>query len=115
MYVLLFLVATYENDGGDALKKGFTLMEMVLVMVIIVILFLLTIPNITKTIGIVNKKGCDVQLKVVDAAILQYIIVNDTKPSSIYSLVDEGVLTERQTYCHDGTRISIQDGRAVSE
>ena len=39
-------------------KKGFTLLEMTIVILIISILFLLVIPNIKKTLTIVNDKGC---------------------------------------------------------
>ncbi|WP_331835921.1 prepilin-type N-terminal cleavage/methylation domain-containing protein [Erysipelothrix piscisicarius] len=41
------------------MKQGFTLIEMVLVMTIVAIIFMLTLPNIQKTITMVNRKGCD--------------------------------------------------------
>ncbi len=95
------------------MKKGFTLIEMVLVMSVIVIIFLLTLPNIQKTLGIVNKKGCDAQLKLVDAAILQYQLKNDAVPTSIQQLVDDNIITQRQTLCHDQGVIRIEDGQAT--
>ncbi len=95
------------------MKKGFTLIEMVLVMSVIVIIFLLTLPNIQKTLGIVNKKGCDAQLKLVDAAILQYQLKNDSIPTSIQQLVDDNIITQRQTLCHDQGVIRIEDGQAT--
>ncbi|AMC93354.1 competence protein ComGC [Erysipelothrix larvae] len=97
------------------MKKGFTLMEMVLVMVIIVILFLLTVPNISNTLKTVNDKGCDAQLKIVDAAILQYILKVDKTPTSIGQLVSENIITQRQTQCQDGTNIGISNGQAVTQ
>jgi competence protein ComGC len=48
-------------------QKGFTLLEMIIVVTIISILFLLTVPNIQKVLGIVDKKGCDALVKVVDS------------------------------------------------
>ena len=95
------------------MKKGFTLIEMVLVMSVIVIIFLLTLPNIQKTLGIVNKKGCDAQLKLVDAAILQYQLKNDSVPTSIQQLVDDNIITQRQTLCHVQGVIRIEDGQAT--
>ncbi len=95
------------------MKKGFTLIEMVLVMSVIVIIFLLTLPNIQKTMKIVNDKGCDAQLKIVDAAILQYQLKNDAVPTDTQQLVDDGLITQRQTLCHDQGRISISNGQAV--
>ena len=54
------------------MKKGFTLLEMIIVVTIVSILFLLTVPNIQKVIGVVDDKGCEAQIKVVDSAILEY-------------------------------------------
>ena len=54
------------------LKQGFTLLEMTIVVLIISVLFLLTVPNIQKTLTIVNNKGCKGLEKVGDSAIVQY-------------------------------------------
>ena len=94
------------------MKKGFTLLEMIIVMGIIVVLFLMTIPNIQSTLGLVNEKGCDAQMKVIDAAILQWQLKNDSVPNSIDQLVSDGFLTQRQTQCSDGTKIRIENGQA---
>ena len=94
------------------MKKGFTLIEMVLVMSVIVIIFLLTLPNIQKTMGVVNAKGCDAQLKIVDAAILQSTLKNDATPTNISQLVSDGFLSSRQTKCSDGSSIFITNGQA---
>lgn len=94
-------------------KKGFTLLEMVIVITIISILFLLTVPNIQKVLGIVDEKGCEAQLKVVDSAIVQYRLAYDENPSSTGELVNAGLLTEKQTSCN-GQTISISDGQAYA-
>ena len=39
------------------MKKGFTLLEMVIVMTVIAILFLLTIPNTQNSLKVANAKG----------------------------------------------------------
>lgn len=93
------------------LNKGFILLEMVIVIMIISFLFLLTVPNIQKVLGIVDKKGCEAQLKVIDAAILQYELKNDSTPSSTSDLISEGLITDKQTKCRKQT-IGIQDGQA---
>ena len=54
------------------MRKGFTLLEMTIVVMIISVLFLLTVPNIQKTLKIVNSKGCKALEKVADSAIIQY-------------------------------------------
>lgn len=87
-------------------------MEMVLVMTVVVILFLLTVPNIAKTLTVVNDKGCDAQRKVVDAAILQYMLKHDTEPSSTGQLISDGFLRDKQQFCNDGKEIRIVGAQA---
>ena len=79
--------------------SGFTLIEMVIVVLIISVIFLLTVPNIQKTLGIVNEKGCKALTKVADAAILEYKMEYDEYPSSVSDLVSAGLLSEEQTTC----------------
>ncbi|WP_323615536.1 competence type IV pilus major pilin ComGC [Erysipelothrix rhusiopathiae] len=95
------------------MKQGFTLIEMVLVMTIIAIIFMLTLPNIQKTITMVNRKGCDAQKKIVDAAIMQYKINYDELPTTIDHLINAGYLRENQYKCFNGEVIQIADGQAV--
>lgn len=95
------------------MKKGFTLIEMVLVMAIIVVLFLLTMPNIQNTLNVVNKKGCDAQLKIIDSAILQWQLKNDNIPTSIQELINDDFITDRQAFCSDGSAIKIVGGQAA--
>lgn len=95
-------------------KKGFTLLEMVLVMTVIAVLFLLTVPNIQNVVGSVTKKGCDAQTKVVDAAIVQYMLDHDVQTVSIDQLVSNGYLSSKQTVCQNGQAITISDGIAIS-
>ena len=69
-------------------KKGFTLLEMTIVILIISILFLLVIPNIKKTLTIVNDKGCKALEKIADSAIIQYKLEYDSYPGSVSDLVN---------------------------
>ncbi len=95
------------------MRKGFTLMEMMIVLLAIALLVLLTIPNISKVTSIIRKSGCEAQLTVVDAAILQYQIEYQSLPSSIDVLIAEDFLRENHKYCQHGSEISIKGGRAV--
>ncbi|CAM3572911.1 hypothetical protein ERUR111494_00715 [Erysipelothrix urinaevulpis] len=104
----LFTPANITDFVGEA----FTMMEMILVMSVIVVLFLLTIPNIQSTMTVVNDKGCNAQKKVVDAAILQYKLKYDEIPSSVQQLIEAGFIRERQAKCHDGKGISVVNGQA---
>lgn len=93
-------------------KKGFTLLEMVIVMGAIVVLFLLTMPNISNTMDVIDSKGCDAQIKVVDAAILQYRLKFDKIPNSTQELISANFLSERQARCSNNKVIRINNGQA---
>ena len=99
------------NTGNT---EGFTLLEMIIVVTIISILFLLTVPNIQKVLGIVDKKGCDALVKVVDASILQYRLEYDQDPGSVSDLINAGLLTDEQTKCDKNRNISISNGQATA-
>lgn len=94
-------------------SKGFTMLEMMIVILVVALLFLLTVPNINHVMNIVQKKGCDAQLSVVDAAILQYFMEFNVYPSSIEQLILEDLLTDEQRSCQNGKTITIIDNQAA--
>lgn len=94
------------------MRKGFTMLEMILVIAVLSALLILTVPNIQKVLGIVNRKGCDAQLKIVDTAILEYTIARGAEPQSIGDLVEEGLLNEGQRYCQNHDEIVLDGGQA---
>lgn len=96
------------------MKKGFTLLEMVVVVIIVSILLLLSIPNIGKVISSVDAKACSALCKVVDSSIAQFKLDYGTMPSSINDLVNGGYLDSSQTKCSNGAILSIVDGHCVS-
>jgi len=88
------------------------MLEMMIVILVVALLFLLTIPNINKVMNIIQNKGCDAQLSVVDSAILQYFMIYDTYPTSIDVLISEGLLNNEQKKCQNGELIIIQNNQA---
>jgi len=96
------------------MKKAFTLLEMIFVLSVISLIFMLTIPNIQKSLNILYSKGCDAQLKLIDAAILQYELEFQTQPMTIDDLVSESYITESQTVCQNNRSIDIEDGQAYA-
>jgi competence protein ComGC len=94
------------------MKKAFTLLEMIFVLSVISLIFMLTIPNIQKSLTILHSKGCDAQLKIVDAAILQYQLEFQSIPYTIDELVNESYISQEQTKCQDNRSIDIEDGQA---
>ncbi|MCR5230584.1 MAG: prepilin-type N-terminal cleavage/methylation domain-containing protein [Solobacterium sp.] len=97
------------------MNKGFTLLEMIIVVTIISILFLLTVPNIQSTLAIVDRRGCDALVKTVDSAVLQYRLEYDREPGSTSDLISAGLLTDAQTRCDDNRTISIHGGQAQAD
>ncbi len=93
-------------------KKGFTLLEMILVVSVLSILFLLSVPSIQKVLSTVDEKGCSVLLKVVDAAIVQYRLETGYLPDDVYDLIDQGYLSDSQIECTNGKKIMIISGEA---
>ena len=97
------------------MKKAFTLLEMVVVVMIIAVLFILTIPNVSKVINTVDTKTCDALTKVIDSAIVQYKLEYGTMPNSTQDLLSAGFISENQMTCSNGNVIYISDGHASYE
>lgn len=93
-------------------SKGFTMLEMIVVLSVIALIYSLSIPNIQKRMDSVREKGCNAMLDVVNANILQYELDTGEIVDSIDTLVNEGYLKESQTKCMDGSEITIIDGQA---
>ncbi len=87
------------------MKKGFTLLEMIVVVMIVSVLFILTIPNIAKVLNVVDRKGCEALTKVVDAAVIEYRLEFGEMPGSLDDLVAAGYLDESQRNCTNGNRL----------
>lgn len=94
--------------------KGFTLLEMIVVVMIVSILFVISIPNIAKIISSVENVGCNALTKVVDAAIVEFKIDYGEYPTSVDDLVTAGYLTAEQSKCSNGKAIGIEDGHAFA-
>ena len=93
-------------------EKGFTLLEMVVVVIIVSIL-LLSIPNVSKVISSVDSRACEALTKVADAAIAQFRLDYGSAPNSMADLVHGGYLQEDQTHCSNGSDLVIVDGHCI--
>jgi competence protein ComGC len=88
---------------------------MIVVVSVITLLFLLSIPNIQKVLNLFEKKGCEAQLKVIDAAILEYKMEFNEIADDTAQLIEAGYITEQQTTCQNNDQIVILDGQASIE
>ncbi len=94
-------------------KNGFTILEMMVVMLVIAILLLITLPNIQQKEKIIRAKGCEALIEIVNSQIMLYEIDEEKTPTSISQLMAKGYLKEGQDRCPDGSKVSIHDGQAV--
>lgn len=86
-------------------EKGFTLIEMMIVMLIISVLLIITIPNVTKHNSNINNKGCEAYVKMVQAEVQAYQMDNNKVPT-LAELQSEGYLKDVKG-CPNGQKVEI--------
>ena len=94
-------------------ENGFTLIEMMIVLVVISILLLITIPNITKHNSKINNTGCEALTKMVQAEVQSYYMEHKLYPENMSELVTEEYITEDQKTCPNGKELTISDGQVA--
>lgn len=77
-------------------QKGFTLVEMMVVLLVISILLVITIPNITKHQSSINGKGQEAYIKMVEGQVQAYQMEHNKTPT-VQELKLEGYLKETAT------------------
>ena len=92
-------------------EKGFTLIEMMIVLFVISILLLITIPNVTKNQSSITEKGCEGLVNMVQAQIQAYLIDHGDTPT-IEELVSKNYLEENPK-CPNGSSVQIVNGKAT--
>lgn len=86
-------------------ERGFTLIEMLVVLLIISILLIITIPNITKHQSTIQTKGCQAFIKMVQSQVQAYEIDYNQLPASMDELESKGYL--KQKTCPNGGAVSL--------
>ena len=62
-------------------QKGFTLIEMMIVLLVISVLLVITVPNVTKNNSSINEKGCEAFVNMVQGQVQAYEL-DDNKDAS---------------------------------
>ncbi|ABO67717.1 MULTISPECIES: competence type IV pilus major pilin ComGC [Geobacillus] len=93
-------------------EKGFTLIEMLIVLMVISVLLLVAIPNITKHNGMINDKGCEAFLSMVQAQVKAYEMEHNKIPT-VQQLLDGRYI--KSDKCPNGHAIKINENGDVSE
>lgn len=95
-------------------QKGFTLIEMLIVMLIITVLIAIAIPNVTKQSSAVDEKGCKAFVHMVQGQVESYRMDLKAVPT-LADLVTEGYLKTGETECPNGDVVNISvDGVVTS-
>lgn len=81
-------------------EKGFTLIEMLIVLLVITVLLIITIPNLTKHNGTIRDKGCEALVVTAQAQVEAYYIETGALPTDLETLITDGYL--QQTTCPNG-------------
>lgn len=93
-------------------QKGFTLIEMMIVLLIISVLVLIAIPNVTKHSSTIDQKGCEAFVKMAQGQLQAYMLDHKNSQIDIPELVTKGYLPGDK--CPDGTVVTIEDGEVVA-
>ncbi|WP_198520849.1 competence type IV pilus major pilin ComGC [Alteribacter populi] len=89
-------------------EKGFTLIEMVIVLMIISVLLLIAVPSLTKNTEVANKKGCEATVEMVQAQVASYEVSTSEKLTDLATLESEGYVDRIK--CPDNRSLTLTDG-----
>lgn len=94
-------------------ERGFTLIEMMIVMLVISVLLIITVPSIVKNQESVNKKGCEAYIKMVEGQVQSYKLKENKTPTK-EELINEGYIKDGGS-CPGGKGIVINADGSVEE
>jgi competence protein ComGC len=95
-------------------QKGFTLIEMMIVLLVISVLLFITIPNVTKQGTSINSKGCEAFQNMVEGQIEAYRMDKKQLPADLQELADAGYLNDDYQQCPDGRALAIDSEGVVT-
>ena len=91
-------------------QKGFTLIEMLIVLLVITVLLIITVPNVVQHQTTVQNKGCQAFVKMVQAQVQAYHIEEGEFPASISVLKEKNYI--ETTTCPNGSEVTVEsDGK----
>lgn len=92
-------------------EAGFTLIEMLIVLMVISVLMILIIPNIGKKSEDVHSKGCEALVSVVQAQVDAYLLETGQHPNSLDDLVENDYITGDQLICPNNNSLTYSNGK----
>lgn len=94
-------------------ESGFSLIEMMIVLLIISVLILVAIPNVTKHSKSIDDKGCSAYIAMVQGQVEAYKMENHKYPTGLADLVNKDYFPDTPK-CPDGRELSINSDGKVS-
>lgn len=91
-------------------KKGFTLIEMLIVLMIISVLIILIVPTLSHSSKDINDKGCVALVSVVQSQVNLYQLDKGKLPTDLSTLVTEKYINEEQKKCSNGIELIYSKG-----
>ncbi|WP_163537765.1 competence type IV pilus major pilin ComGC [Gracilibacillus sp. YIM 98692] len=88
-------------------QKGFTLIEMLIVLAVISVLLILFIPNLSNQSDTIQETGCDALIQLADSQRIVYEIEQQQPLQSADELEDNNYL--KTITCHNDTQILEYD------
>ncbi|MCF6137887.1 competence type IV pilus major pilin ComGC [Pseudalkalibacillus berkeleyi] len=90
-------------------EKGFTLIEMLIVILIISILLLIAVPNMSKNTAVVKDKSCEATIELIQSQVAVYEVEKGTPPTDMSDLTD---YVDTIT-CADGEALVLENGKVM--
>lgn len=94
-------------------QAGFTLIEMMIVLLVISVLILLAIPNVTKRAAEIDSTGCEALVKMVEGQVQAYKLKHKQNPATVNDLIPD-YLDDEDLTCSDGRKIVVNNGTVTA-
>lgn len=94
-------------------ENGFTLVEMLVVLLVISILLIITIPNIAEQNKVIKEKGCDGYVDMVQGQVVAYEMEFKQTPT-VEDLKSKNYIDDTDLVCPNGKSITIDSEGKVS-
>ncbi|SDM81275.1 competence protein ComGC [Fictibacillus solisalsi] len=92
-------------------EDGFTLIEMMIVLLIISVLLLIALPSMAKNLGVAKDIGCKATIDLVQGQVGAYEAEKGTKLTDLGQLVTEDYVDTVK--CPSGKALELQNGVVV--
>ena len=98
-----------------AREDGFTLIEMMIVLLVISVLILIAIPNVMKRAETIDDTGCEALVKMVEGQVQAYRLELRKTPANAGELIAADFLDDNPNAltCSDGRTLAVNNGNVI--